>query len=124
MMGTGLMLGIAYTMQAGSHVRVDLFYHSRSPRFRTLIDLIGCLVMLPMILWMCMGLWDYFLRAYVTGEGSGESAWNPIVWPFRLFFVIGFVLFALQIVAEILKSILLLSGAEEFDTNPNEKGRL
>ena len=57
-----------------------------------------------MVLWLCLGLWEYLLRAYLSGEVSGESAWNPVVWPFRATFVAGFVLRAAQTVAEMLKS--------------------
>ncbi len=111
LMGGGLMLGIAYTMQMGAHVRVDFFYASLPRRGRAAIDLLGYLILLPMVLWLCVGLWEYFLRAYTSGELSGESAWNPVVWPFRATFVAGFVLFAAQILAEMLKSgAVLVSG--------------
>ena len=110
MMGTSLMLGIAYAMQADAHVRVDFFYQSRSEKGRAIIDIIGYAVMLPMIVWLCFGLWEYFMRAYENNEVSGESAWNPVVWPFRFFFVAGFVLLVLQTVAEILKSVSILTG--------------
>ncbi len=33
-----------------------------------------------------------------------------MIWPFRTMFVLGFALFTLQIVAEILKCLLVLSG--------------
>ena len=108
LMGAGLMLGIAYTMQMRAHVRVDFAYAGMPPRGRAFIDILGYLIVLPMVLWLCMGLWEYLLRAYVGGERSGESAWNPMVWPFRVTFVAGFVLFAAQTVAEILKSGAIL----------------
>lgn len=104
LMGAGLMLGIAYTMRMRAHVRVDFFYQSLSPRRQAAIDLLGYLILLPIVLWLCVGLWDYLARAYVGGERSGESAWNPLVWPFRVTFVAGFVLFAAQTLAEMLKS--------------------
>lgn len=124
MMGTGLMLGIAYAMQTDSHVRVDFFYSSLSSRSRAIVDLIGYAILLPMILWVCYGLWDYLLRAYAHGETSGESAWNPVVWPFRAFFIAGFVLFAMQIFAEILKSLNILTGKTAPQNSDNEGGRL
>ena len=108
LMGAGLMLGIAYTMQMRAHVRVDFFYQTLSPRGQAAIDLIGYLILLPILLWLCVGLWDYLDRAYVSGERSGESAWNPVVWPFRVTFVAGFVLWVAQTVAEILKSSAVL----------------
>lgn len=112
LMGAGLMLGIAYTTQMKSHVRVDFFYNVLSPCGRAAVDLLGFAILLPMVLWMTAGLWDYLAYAYVNSEVSGESAWNPVVWPFRATFVLGFALFALQIVAEFLKSLhILMRGA-------------
>ena len=111
LMGGGLMLGIAYTMKMRAHVRVDFFYASLPKRGRAAIDLLGYLVLLPMVLWLCVGLWEYLMRAYLSGEVSGESAWNPVVWPFRVTFVAGFALFAAQTMAEMLKSgAVLITG--------------
>jgi TRAP-type mannitol/chloroaromatic compound transport system permease small subunit len=42
------LLGIAYAVRTGSHVRVDLIYDSRSPKTQAIIDIVGTLVlMLP-----------------------------------------------------------------------------
>ena len=113
LMGGGLMLGVAYTMKARAHVRVDFVYAAMPARGRAAIDVLGYLILLPIVLWLCVGLWDYFIRAFESGEVSGESAWNPVVWPFRATFVIGFGLFALQTVAEMIKSgWILIHGAD------------
>ena len=48
----------------------------------------------------------------LPGERSGESIWNPVVWPARLSFFVGFILFALQILAEVLKSLRQLFHKE------------
>jgi TRAP-type mannitol/chloroaromatic compound transport system permease small subunit len=57
-----------------------------------------------------------------VNELSGESAWNPIIWPFKFTFVIGFVLLLMQIVAEALKRVLVLAGREV--PEPEAMGRL
>lgn len=104
-MGALFTLGIAYTMQQDGHVRVDLLYGSFPPRIKSLANLFGLLCLMPMVLWLCFGLWDYLENAWRSGERSGESIWNPVVWPARLSFFVGFVLFTLQTVAEILKAL-------------------
>ena len=38
-----------------------------------------------------MGSFEYWLEAYKMNERTGESAWNPIVWPFKFFFTFGFI---------------------------------
>ena len=60
----------------------------------------------------------------MNNEVSGESAWNPVVWPFRVFFIVGFGLFALQAIAEILKSISKITGNIRPDMSNNEEGSL
>src|SRR4029079_12276535 len=40
------MLASAWTLQAGGHVRVDIFYADASPRTRALVDLLGALLLL------------------------------------------------------------------------------
>ena len=104
-MGALFVLGIALTTQARAHVRVDLLYDTFSLRWKAIADLIGLLFLAPMIVWLCYGLWGYFEDSWTSGERSGESIWNPVVWPARLSFLAGFILFALQIAAEILKSL-------------------
>ena len=43
-------------------------------------------------------------------ETSGHSSWNPVVWPYRLVFLIAIVVLTLQIVGEIIKGVQVLTG--------------
>jgi TRAP-type mannitol/chloroaromatic compound transport system permease small subunit len=114
LMGTSFLVTIAYAMVTRSHVRVDFLYARVATRGRAVIDLVGYAgFLLPVALWMTWALWSYLAQAYASGETTGQSAWNPVVWPFRVAYVTGFVLFALQIAAEIMRCILMLRGQEE-----------
>ena len=44
--GTLIMLAAAWTLLAGGHVRVDVFYADASPRIKAWIDLLGALLLL------------------------------------------------------------------------------
>jgi TRAP-type mannitol/chloroaromatic compound transport system permease small subunit len=111
LMGTCFLLAIAFCLQLRRHIRVDFLYDHVSPKTRASIDLLGFLVfLLPMVLWCSWGLWVYFLEAYKVNEVSGESAWNPIIWPFKFVFAFGFYLLGIQTVAEICKCVLVLVG--------------
>ena len=48
--------------------------------------------------------------AFLSGETSGESAWNPVIWPFRLVFFLGFLALALQGTAELIRAFYALRG--------------
>ena len=109
--GSSYMFGIAYCLKQGAHIRVDFIYGQLSQKKRAVIDLVGYLILLlPGLLWLDIGLYDYAVEAYEYGEVSGESAWNPVVWPFRAVWAIGFFVFTLQVIAEVLKCVLILMG--------------
>lgn len=106
MMGTIFMCGIAYAMQRREHVSVDLVYQRMSERQQAVVDLVGYAVLLIIVVWLTTGLYDFVLRAIERGERSGQSAWNPEVWPFRAVFVVGFAVLTLQTMLEMLKASL------------------
>lgn len=110
-MGAHALLGMAFTLREGGHIRIDAFSQKFSQGVKAIIDLVGYAVfVLPCLLWITWSLWDYWVKALHTNELSGQSAWNPIIWPFKLVFFVAFVLLVLQIVAEVIKAIQYLSG--------------
>jgi TRAP-type mannitol/chloroaromatic compound transport system permease small subunit len=112
LMGTSFMLGLAVCMQMRRHIRVDFVYDNVGPKGRAIIDLVGYFFLIPMLLWLTAGLFEYFQAAYNVDETSGESAWNPIIWPFKFAFVMGMSMLLMQTIAEIVKDIMTLSGVE------------
>jgi TRAP-type mannitol/chloroaromatic compound transport system permease small subunit len=73
MHGVVLMLGIPYALKENRHVRVDLIYARLSDRGRTLVDVVGHLLLLVPV----CGFVVYFSSAYVISswrvlEGSPE----------------------------------------------------
>jgi len=111
MMGTHALLGMAYTLRERGHIRIDAFSQSFSQTTKAIIDLVGYVVfVLPCLIWVTWSLWNYWVRALQSHELSGQSAWNPIIWPFKLVFFVAFVLLVLQILAEVLKATLYLRG--------------
>jgi TRAP-type mannitol/chloroaromatic compound transport system permease small subunit len=110
MMGAQALLGMAYTLRAGGHIRIEAFSERFSQTGKAIVDLCGYAVVLPCLCWITWSLWSYWISAFRSGEQSGQSAWNPVIWPFRLIFFLAFVLLVLQIVAEIIKAVLYLTG--------------
>ena len=103
-MGTHFLVGLAYTLREGEHVRVDFLYAHVSPRQRALIDAFGYLVLLlPVAGWLTVALWAKVQAAYESHERSGMSAFNPVIWPFRLVMCAAFALLFLQALAELLR---------------------
>jgi TRAP-type mannitol/chloroaromatic compound transport system permease small subunit len=110
-MGVHALMGAAFALRERAHIRIDILYINFSDRTKALLDTAGYLVLfLPVICWVSLGLWDYWVEAYVNGEHSGQSAWNPLIWPFRLSFFLGFFLLAMQGLAELIKCVEFLTG--------------
>ena len=96
---------VAYTLREGLHIRIDIFTSSMSPRTRAIIDTLAYSIVLPLLAWLAWMLLQYLIAGYARGERSGQSALNLPVWPFRLVFFVSFLLFALQVFVELLKSV-------------------
>jgi TRAP-type mannitol/chloroaromatic compound transport system permease small subunit len=111
LMGGAFVMSIAYALSTDSHVRVDLLYTEDNRHYLNYVDLVGLtLIILPVVAWLTWGLWGYLLEGIRTGERTGSGGWNPVVWPFRVVLVLGFVMFTIQIFAEIIKRIAAISG--------------
>ncbi|ETX11854.1 C4-dicarboxylate ABC transporter substrate-binding protein [Marinomonas ushuaiensis DSM 15871] len=113
-MGTLFVLGMANALRLKQHVSVDLLTMKMSPRVASSIRVVFYIMLLPIIIWLTWELAHYFYEAYESGERSGRSAWNPIVWPIYFTWFLGFLLLVMQLVAELLKAILtMISGKED-----------
>jgi TRAP-type mannitol/chloroaromatic compound transport system permease small subunit len=103
-MGTHFLIGLAYTLREREHVRVDFFYAHVKPKTRALIDAFTyAALVLPVAGWLSAGLWVKVQSAYESQERSGISAFNPVIWPFRLIMCTAFALLFLQALAELLR---------------------
>ena len=78
---TIFMVAAAWTFQVDDHVRVDIFYRDRSPRYRNLVNLVGTLVLLvPFSVFLLIIAWDYVTVSWASHEGSREAGGLPLVW--------------------------------------------
>lgn len=110
-MGASFLLAAAYTLRDDRHVRIDVIAERLPVKLRAALDLAGYLILfLPVGIWLTWGLYEYTLEALKWGERSGESAWNPVIWPYYAVFTISFGAFVLQGFAEVLGKIQILLG--------------
>lgn len=104
--GALFMLGAAYAMLKGAHVRTDLFWDKFSDRTKGIIDSIAyaALFLPAMALLFYMSL-DESLYAFSIDERSTYTAWQPRLWPLRAVIPLTALLMFLQGVSELLKSL-------------------
>lgn len=111
LMGIHFLLGGALALKNQVHVRIDLIYARLTSRKRAIIDatMYG-LVVLPALVLISWRLGERSYEAFLSGETTGQSAWNPAIWPFRACITLSFIVLALQVFAELLKCFRALSG--------------
>jgi len=102
--GTFFMLGSAWTLQRGGHIRTDSFYAKWTKRTQARVDLACYLVFFfPSIAIFAWLGWEYFWKSFQQNERIVTSPWLPIVWPFKFMMPASAVLLLLQGVSECLK---------------------
>jgi TRAP-type mannitol/chloroaromatic compound transport system permease small subunit len=104
--GAMFMLGAAYALRVGAHIRTDFFYERWSMRTRGVIDSVAYLVFffpgIALFLWVG---WDEAWYAYEIGETSEQTPWRPALWPLKAAVPLAAALLLLQGVSELAKSL-------------------
>jgi len=105
-----ILFAIAYALQKGEHVRVDVLYARFSPRGKAVVHVVEallCLAISIIIVWLSF---KYVEQSYVIGEKSADPGGLTHRWLLKALIPAGFVLVALQSVAEIVKGIAQYRG--------------
>jgi len=107
---TLFMLAAAWTLRAGGHVRVDVFYAEASPRTRAMIDLVGALLLLLpfalVLVWLSL---PYAGRSWAILERSRESSGLPLIFLLKTLIPLFAVLMALQGMAQAIRALAALA---------------
>jgi len=103
------LLGGAYSMQMGDHVRMDLVYGSWSVRRKAAIDAVTILFLIFYVGVLFYGGVSSTTYAFEYGERA-HSVWRPYMWPVKLVGTIGVFFMLVQTIAELLRDILFLRG--------------
>ncbi len=108
--GGAFMLAAAYTLKHNEHIRIDIFYGSRTRRTQHWIDLFGhVFFLMPFVVLMAWMTVPYFLQAWQSGQVS-TNAGGLVIWPARAILAAGFILLSLQGVSEIIKKVAVMRG--------------
>ncbi len=108
------MLGAAYTLKHGGHVRVDIFYQRFGMRGRAWVNLLGTLFLLfPLAIFIFTVSWDYVADSWKVLEGSREAGGLPGVFLLKSLILVLPATLLLQGLALFLKSLVVLRGRED-----------
>ncbi len=105
------LLAAGYTLKHDGHVRVDIFYRPLGERGKAIINIIGTLLLLfpvtGFIFWIS---WDYVAFSWKTLEGSQEAGGIEALFILKTSLLVMPVLMILQGLAELMRSLLVLTG--------------
>ena len=100
------MLGAHYTLQRGAHIRTDMLWDKFSPRTKGRIDAVAYVFFFfPAMILLFYASVDEAWHAWKIGELSEQTAWRPILWPFKAVVPLTALLLLIQGVSELLKSL-------------------
>lgn len=107
--GSLFMLGAAYALRQGAHVRVDIFYRNFSQRTRAWVDALGGIVLLlplcALIFFLSVG---YVSEAWRIRESSPEPGGIPFLYLLKTLLPLMALNLALAGLADILRNAIHL----------------
>jgi TRAP-type mannitol/chloroaromatic compound transport system permease small subunit len=100
------MLGSAYALHKGAHIRTDFFFEKWSIRTKGWIDSVAYIAFFfPSIFTFLIvtGLEAWY--SYDINELSEQTPWRPVLWPFKTVIPLTCLLLLIQGVSETIKSV-------------------
>lgn len=99
------MLGAAWALRSGDHVRVDVFYKKMSSRNQGWVDLLGTLLfLLPTCGYIFFESLPYVQQSWEIGERSREASGLPGLFLLKTLIPLAALLLALQGVSDLVRA--------------------
>ena len=103
--GAVYMLGAGYTLQLGKHVNMDMLYTRFSEKGKAVADVATggfVLIFLGVLIYQsAIQAWE----SVIFNEVMTQSAFEPPLYPIKIIFFVGCVLFMLQFIAKFIRDI-------------------
>lgn len=111
---TVFLLGAGYTLLHDGHVRIDLIYRTASARYKALVNIGGSILLGGPLMYVIFDRsWPIIARSWENLEKSAEAGGMPGLFVFKSVIAVFCVLFGLQILALLLRSIEALFGLDD-----------
>lgn len=114
--GTIFMLGSAYALHKGAHIRTDFFFERWSIRTRGMIDSVAYIAFFfPSLVVLMLVSGHEAWAAFVMGETSEQTPWRPLLWPFKAVVPLTCLLLVVQGLSETIKSVYAMRTGIELE---------
>jgi len=123
MYGTLFMMGGAYTLSQGGHVRGDFFYGSAKPRTQASLDLVLYIIFFfPGVIALTYAGYTYAADSWAIGEQTFNADPLPL-YPFKSVIPIAGDIVLMQGLAEVLRCVVCLRTGEWPERMKDANGR-
>ncbi|HZS67475.1 MAG TPA: TRAP transporter small permease subunit [Burkholderiales bacterium] len=104
--GTIFMLGAAYALHKGAHIRTDFFYEKWTAKTKGMVDSISYLLFFfPSLIMLLVASGNEAWYAYTIHETSEQTPWRPILWPYKSVVPLTCIFLMVQGISETIKSV-------------------
>jgi TRAP-type mannitol/chloroaromatic compound transport system permease small subunit len=104
--GAIFMLGAHYTLLKGAHIRTDILWEKFSVRTKGRIDTVAYVFFFfPAMILLLYASVDEAWHSFKMNELSEQTAWRPVLWPFKAVVPLTALLLLIQGLSELLKSL-------------------
>ncbi len=108
------LFGVAYTLKADGHVRVDMIYERLSPKKRAVIDIVGTILLLWPFCFLVAGYGIGFAHeALRINEMSGDPGGLPYRWVIKEMISLSFICVLISSIGFILRALNEYLGLEQ-----------
>ena len=108
------VIGAGYGSLSKTHITVDILINRMSLKGKMIMELISYIVFIWPLLLASIYAWGLMaIDSWRILEKSLYSPWQPPVYPLKTLLLIGFLLFFLQTVSEVIKDIITLKRGSE-----------
>ena len=105
------LIGAAYTLKEGGHVRVDLIFVNLSKKTKAWIDFLGIFIFLiPFCLIVIISTKGFILNSWAVKEISPDPGGLPARYLLKAMIPLGFFLLIVQGLSEAAKKFMVITG--------------
>ncbi len=104
--GIYAVLGGAYALRRGLHVKIDLLYDRFPLRMKAIVDLITFTLFLAFVMAMFWFGTKIALESLRVGEIDTSTIWKPPLYPFKMIMALGAFLLLLQGAAKFTRDLI------------------
>ena len=105
------LIGAAYTLKQGGHVRVDIIYQNLSEKTRAWIDFTGIFILLiPFCVMVVLSTQDFIMNSWAVREVSPDPGGLGARYILKAMIPLGFFLLIVQGLSEAAKNFMVIVG--------------